>query len=111
MRRQTPSVAAKRAAGSDALGALSFAVCLSVAATVADAASAPQQWLTQSVQGVEERLHPVIESHIKSQLDWRSYYLDRPTTYRSQMTSSENAMDAPSKHVSERPSRSVVGES
>jgi len=51
-----------------------------VTAVRVDAANAPQQWLDRVTHGVEESLRPVVVDHLRSQLDWRSYYLDWNTT-------------------------------
>lgn len=111
MSQKKSAVAPKSEAMADGLGALLFAISLSLAAAVVDAASAPQQWLNQSIQGVDEYLHPVIEDHIRSQLDWRSYYLDRPTASRPQAPSTGNLEAMQPRSVTEASSQSIAGES
>ena len=55
---------------------------LTAAAAHGSATNAPRQWVDEALHGADEQLHPVIKNHIRSQLDWRSYYLDRATSRR-----------------------------
>lgn len=43
----------------------------------ATAADLPEEWVDEALKGADEGVHRVIKDHIESQLDWRSYYLDR----------------------------------
>lgn len=43
----------------------------------ATAADLPEEWVDEALEGVDEVVHVVIKNHIESQLDWRSFYLDR----------------------------------
>ncbi|MGD1982450.1 MAG: hypothetical protein PVF93_00940 [Chromatiaceae bacterium] len=74
------------------------------------AANAPRQWVDEALQGVDEQLHPVIESHIRSQLDWRSYYLDR-TMSSLQPGPSAGMQAQPSTSASDQASRPSAGQS
>lgn len=111
MSQQKSDVTVKSEAMADGLAALLFAMLLSLAAAAGDAASAPQQWLDQSTDGIGEHLHPVIEDHTKSQLDWRSYFLDRPTPHRPQAPSSGYFGPSQPKNVYEASSQNFDGES
>lgn len=111
MSRQNSAEAVKSEVIPDGLGALLFAMLLSLAAAEVDAASAPQQWIDQSEQGVAKHLHPVIEEHIKSQLDRRSYRLHRTTMPRPHAASTGCFEAWEPSSVSEVSSESVAGES
>jgi hypothetical protein len=74
------------------------------------AANAPRQWVDEALQGVDEQLHPAIESHIRSQLDWRSYYLDR-TTSRRPSGPAVGMQAHPSTSASDQTSRASAGQS
>ena len=41
------------------------------------AADLPKAWIDEALQDTDESVHLIIKNHIKSQLDWRSYYKDR----------------------------------
>ena len=43
----------------------------------------PGEWIDKALMSSDEGVRPVIEGHIESQLDWRSYYLDRRETRRT----------------------------
>ncbi len=42
----------------------------------------PKEWIDEALAGADEGVHLVIKNHLKSRLDWRSYYLDRRETRR-----------------------------
>jgi hypothetical protein len=48
----------------------------------AKAAVLPGEPIDEALMDVDEDLQLVIKNHIESQLDWRSYYLDRRETWR-----------------------------
>ena len=53
-----------------------------LARTPATAAVLPGEWIDESLMNSGGDVDHVIKGHIESQLDWRSYYLDRRETWR-----------------------------
>lgn len=65
------------ASGHTAYRALLLASWVSLPNLPATAAGLPEEWLDQALRGVDKGAQAVIRNHIESQLDWRSYYLNR----------------------------------
>jgi hypothetical protein len=47
------------------------------------AADLPKAWINEALKDTDESVHLIIKNHMKSQLDWRSYYKDRKGTGRA----------------------------
>ncbi|MGB5199927.1 MAG: hypothetical protein WBN68_14430 [Sedimenticolaceae bacterium] len=77
-----------------ALLALPASMLLTLANVSVMAVGLPKEWIDEALAGADERVHLVIKNHMKSRLDWRSYYLDRRET-RRRISPSESAFQSP----------------